>query len=91
MSLHVQTNRVPTDEPLPSPPRPKTKTAALVKKLQNPKGIALAQLFKAFNWQPHSARAALSGLRKRGYAIDRFVANNGVSRYRLINAEMPND
>ncbi len=34
-------------------------------------GADLATLQSATGWQPHSVRAALSGLRKAGYGIER--------------------
>jgi DNA-binding transcriptional regulator PaaX len=37
-------------------------------------------------WQPHSVRAALTGLRKRGLAITREKNDAGVTVYRLAEA-----
>jgi hypothetical protein len=48
-----------------------TKTAVLRKLLSRKAGADLATLQSATGWQPHSVRAALSGLRKAGYTIDR--------------------
>ena len=53
-----------------TPPR-ETKTAILRKLLSRKAGADLAALQAATGWQPHSVRAALSGLRKAGYTIDR--------------------
>jgi len=53
-----------------TPPR-ETKTAILRKLLSRKAGADLAALQTATGWQPHSVRAALSGLRKAGYTIDR--------------------
>ena len=53
-----------------TPPR-ETKTAILRKLLSRKTGANLAALQSATGWQPHSVRAALSGLRKAGYTIDR--------------------
>lgn len=53
-----------------TPPR-ETKTAILRKLLNRKAGADLAALQSATGWQPHSVRAALSGLRKAGYRIDR--------------------
>ncbi len=36
----------------------------------------------ATGWLPHTTRAALTGLRKRGYAVNREVADGG-SVYRV--------
>lgn len=46
-----------------------TKKAQLIAMLQRAKGADIASICKKFEWQPHSARAALSGLRKSGYAL----------------------
>ena len=53
-----------------TPPRA-TKTAILRKLLGRKSGADLAALQSATGWQPHSVRAAISGLRKAGYTIDR--------------------
>lgn len=53
-----------------TPPR-ETKTAILRKLLRRKAGADIAALQSATGWQPHSVRAALSGLRKAGYTIDR--------------------
>jgi hypothetical protein len=52
-------------------PRRETKAAILRKLLSRRAGADLATLQSATGWQPHSVRAALSGLRKAGYTIDR--------------------
>ena len=53
-----------------TPPR-ETKAAILRKLLTRKNGADLAALQSATGWQPHSVRAALSGLRKAGYTIER--------------------
>ena len=57
-------------KPKSTPPR-ETKTAILRKLLSRKAGADLAALQSATGWQPHSVRAALSGLRKAGYSIER--------------------
>lgn len=57
-------------KPQPTPPRA-TKTAILRKLLSRKTGADVAALQSATGWQPHSVRAALSGLRKAGYSIER--------------------
>ena len=54
-----------------STPLRETKTAILRKLLSRKAGADLAALQSATGWQPHSVRAAMSGLRKAGYTIDR--------------------
>lgn len=54
-----------------------TRKAALVTLLRKPEGATLLQITNAFGWLPHSARAALSGLRKAGHRIERKVGPEG--------------
>ncbi len=63
--------------------RPGTKQAQLLALLTRPDGAAMSEMTKATGWQPHSVRAALTGLRKRGHEIERSV-EAGASRYRVI-------
>ena len=52
-------------------PPHESKVAVLRRLLTRKTGADLAALQSATGWQPHSVRAALSGLRKAGYGIDR--------------------
>ena len=64
-----------------------TKSAILRKLLSRKAGADLAALQSATGWQPHSVRAALSGLRRAGYGIDRAEPakpGNGAV-YRITN------
>lgn len=54
---------------LPTPPE--TKAGILRRLLTRKAGADISALQSATGWQPHSVRAALSGLRKAGYSIDR--------------------
>jgi DNA-binding IclR family transcriptional regulator len=76
-----------TTEPKPTAaePRPNSKTAAVIELLRRPLGASLSDLTEATGWQPHTTRAALSGLKKKGYAVEREKVN-GVSRYRIAGA-----
>lgn len=67
-----------------TPPRA-TKVEILRKLLSRKSGADLAALQSATGWQPHSVRAALSGLRKAGYIIDRSnpTKPGGGTVYRL--------
>jgi hypothetical protein len=53
-----------------APPR-LTKSAAVVALLQREEGATLAELIDATGWLPHTTRAALTGLRKKGHAIEK--------------------
>lgn len=53
--------------------------------LRRPSGASLEALCKATGWQPHSVRAAISGLRKKGVTIERRESDksHGFSAYHL--------
>lgn len=52
-------------------PRQGSKLAAVVGLLRREGGATVDQLADAMGWLPHTTRAALTGLRKRGFGIDR--------------------
>ena len=60
----------PSHGPSASEPRPISKIAAVIGLLTRPEGATLAELIAATDWLPHTTRAALTGLRKRGYALN---------------------
>jgi hypothetical protein len=67
-------------------PRPGSKLAQVIDLLQREGGAALAELSSATGWLPHTTRAALTGLRKRGIALERLCDPDGTSRYHLACA-----
>lgn len=62
-------------------PKQGTKEARLVSALTG-KGQTLSHLSDLLDWQPHTVRAAMTRLRKRGYIIDR-VPKTGRSAARF--------
>ena len=62
-----------------------TKTDAVVELLQRDAGATLVELIAATGWLPHTTRAALTGLRKKGHAIDR-LKRDGATCYRIAAA-----
>ena len=60
-----------------------TKIETILKLLRRPTGVSIDQLQKSTGWQPHSVRAALTGLRKKGHNIERDEDAKGVTRYRV--------
>lgn len=70
--------------PVAKPPAPRrSKKDTIIGLLQQDDGATIADLQTATGWQPHSVRAALTGLRKKGYDVDRSTAADNVSRYRI--------
>ena len=66
-------------------PRQGTKIARVVELLQRDKGARLDELIAATGWLPHTARAALTGLRHRGYEVRLERGENGrASVYRAL-------
>ncbi len=64
----------------------RTKANIILDLLQRPTGASISELTKATGWQPHSVRAALTGLRKKGREVVRTKDDQGVTRY-CIKAE----
>lgn len=71
------------DTPSPSTFRVGTKVALVVASLENAHGATLNDLISATGWLPHTVRATLTGLRKRGCTIVR-EHSEGVSHYRIV-------
>ena len=77
----------PPAEPKPDavPVAPQTKQALLLAMLERKEGATLDQLVQATGWLPHTTRAALTGLRKKGHVITRSKVEGG-SCYRIERA-----
>ena len=59
------------------------KTEAVVALLKREGGATLDELIEVTAWLPHSARAAVTGLKKNGHAIQRSKVD-GISRYKIV-------
>lgn len=62
-----------------------TKQAQLIELLQTDNGATASELASALSWLPHTTRAALTGLRKKGHTIVSEKVN-GETRYRVGRA-----
>ena len=62
-----------------------TKSATVVALLQRGDGATLAELISATGWLPHTTRAALTGLRKKGHVVDRSKRGTETC-YRIASA-----
>ena len=69
-------------------PRPGSKQALIVEMLCKDAGASLDALVQATGWLPHTTRAALTGLRKRGYAVERVRDEGRGSMYRIVEKPM---
>ena len=69
--------------PSPKPPGKQQQLAALVVRDE---GATLDQMVAATDWLPHTTRAALTGLRKKGYVVTSDKVD-GVRTYRAVAPE----
>ena len=60
-----------TKTALPTPSPRKTKIGKVTALLQRDDGATLDEMITETGWLPHTARAAMTGLRKKGHAIER--------------------
>ena len=74
VEANIERATVPTKGP--------TKQSRVIDLLREEGGVALAAIVGVTGWQPHTARAALTGLRKQGHAIERGKID-GETRYAI--------
>lgn len=71
---------------------PPSKSDAVIKLLLRGKGATSLELITVTDWQAHSIRAFLSGLRKKGRVIVREARKSGELAYRIeAAAKVPAD
>ncbi len=75
-------SKATTSKP-PTAARQGTKQALLIELLKRKRGATIAEARDATGWQSHSLRAAITGLRKQGFLIERSK-NGEVSHYRIV-------
>jgi DNA-binding MarR family transcriptional regulator len=89
---------VPQDTPAKPDPEPKartphtgTKQAKLIEMLRADGGATIDEIVEALQWQPHTARGALSGALKKklGLTITSEKVEGGARRYRIV--DMPQE
>lgn len=71
-----------SEVPANSNPAP-SKTAQVLSLLGRPEGATLQQMVEATGWLPHTTRASLTGLKKKGHEVTSVKAD-GVRTYRVI-------
>ena len=77
---------VEVDAEAPPAPAPRTsKIAGVLELLGRDEGATLTELITATGWLPHTTRAALTGLRKKGHVLARSK-REGATCYRLVQA-----
>jgi hypothetical protein len=71
----------------PIVPKPPSKASLVECLLVRPGGASLADLCEATGWLPHTCRALLTGLRKKGRELERCRREDGTTIYRLAPLE----
>ena len=80
----ASTDEVASAQSERSTPRQGSKLSTVIDLLARKKGAGIEELTAATGWLPHTTRAALTGLRKRGYAIERERSEKGDLLYRIV-------
>jgi hypothetical protein len=68
-------------------PREGSKLASVIALLRRSEGATIDVLTKATGWLPHTTRAAITGVRKRGYSVVLDRSAEGASVYRLSDPQ----
>lgn len=63
-----------------------TKRDVILTLLAQPKGASLDEMVAATGWLPHTTRAMLTGLRKKGHAVT-SEKTEGVRRYSIVESQ----
>ena len=93
-SAAVKTQRAsaavqPEQHSIGAAPGTGSKQALIVDLLSKEGGVTIDALIKATGWLPHTTRAALTRLRKRGFVVERILHAPGASLYRIANRPCP--
>ncbi len=77
-----EANGAKPKRPAQNRPPPITKSATVITAMSEATGATLGEICSITSWQPHSARAFLSGLRKKGHNILK-TSRNGATCYHM--------
>jgi hypothetical protein len=87
----TETGRSKAGQPVVAPPAEvatgkgePTKRALIIAMLSREEGASLNDLTGATGWLPHTTRAALTGLRQKGFGIERTQRADRTSVYRIV-------
>ncbi|MBT2134639.1 DUF3489 domain-containing protein [Croceibacterium sp. LX-88] len=68
-------------------PNPASKAMRITLLMQRPEGASLDEMVAETSWLPHTVRAALTGLRKKGHKIAKSKVDE-VTRYTIAPASL---
>jgi predicted ArsR family transcriptional regulator len=64
-----------------------SKNQTVIALLEREGGVTLEEIASTTNWQPHSVRSFLTGLKKKGQNIENNKVN-GVRHYRILKQDI---
>ena len=73
-----------TAEVEPKPAQPSSKSSSVLGMLQRAEGATITQLVAATGWLPHTTRAALTGLKKKGHQVTSAKTEGEERVYRVV-------
>ena len=79
--------QAPVETNVSREPRAGSKQAQIIGLMQRKNGATLDDMVEVTGWLPHTTRAALTGLRKKGYTIERARSPKGKTAYRIAAGE----
>ena len=62
-----------------APARTESKKDRLISMLRRDGGTTIAEISASLGWQPHTTRAAITGLRKSGHEVETIKSADGTS------------
>jgi hypothetical protein len=68
----------------PKRAKPSSKSSLVLHMLQRTEGATIAQIVTATGWLPHTTRAALTGLKKKGHQVTNEKAEGEERVYRVV-------
>lgn len=79
--------KIQKSTPAAAPEQPEriTKNQQVTDLLLREGGVTLDEMSTLASWQPHSTRSFLTGLKKKGHAIESDKID-GVRRYRIVSS-----
>ena len=87
--MTIKTKPIATTAPEAPLVKSPSKSALVLKLLGRAKGATIAEIEGPTGWQPHSSRAYLSGLRKKGRSVVREQRKTGETAYRIVDTANP--
>lgn len=73
---------------MPTSSPTQNKSDQLVTMLKKPNGMRVSLICEKLEWQAHTVRAAISGLRKKGFAVSRSKAKrSGETVYAIVGSK----